>query len=72
MRPMKLIGYARVSTRDQTAAPQREALRAAGCATIFEDTMSGASRHRSGLDQALGQNSMQRFREVKGFYAHVQ
>ena len=27
MRPMKLIGYARVSTRDQTAAPQREALR---------------------------------------------
>ncbi|MBB3862837.1 DNA invertase Pin-like site-specific DNA recombinase [Novosphingobium hassiacum] len=52
---MKLIGYARVSTRDQTAAPQREALRAAGCATIFEDTMSGASRHRSGLDQALGQ-----------------
>ena len=52
---MKLIGYARVSTSDQTAAPQREALRAAGCATIFEDTMSGASRHRSGLDQALGQ-----------------
>jgi DNA invertase Pin-like site-specific DNA recombinase len=52
---MKVIGYARVSTRDQTAAPQREALRAAGCDPIFEDTISGASRSRAGLNQALGQ-----------------
>ncbi len=52
---MKLIGYARVSTRDQTAALQCEALRAAGCERVFEDTISGASRRRSGLDQVLGQ-----------------
>lgn len=52
---MKIIGYARVSTRDQTTAPQCEALRAAGCGQVFEDTISGASRRRSGLDQVLGQ-----------------
>lgn len=52
---MKVIGYARVSTRDQTADLQRQALRAAGCDLVFEDTVSGASRSRGGLDQALTQ-----------------
>lgn len=52
---MKVVGYARVSTRDQTADLQRQALRAAGCDLVFEDTVSGASRSRSGLDQALAQ-----------------
>lgn len=50
---MKLIGYARVSTRDQTVDPQRQALLAAGCDLIFDDTISGATKRRSGLDQAL-------------------
>ena len=50
---MRLIGYARVSTRDQTVAAQREALLAAGCELIFDDTVSGATKSRSGLDQAL-------------------
>lgn len=50
---MKLVGYARVSTRDQTVALQREALVAAGCEVIFDDTVSGASQSRSGLSQAL-------------------
>jgi DNA invertase Pin-like site-specific DNA recombinase len=48
-----LIGYARVSTQDQTLDLQRDALRTAGCEQIFEDTASGASIERRGLDEAL-------------------
>ena len=48
-----LIGYARVSTHDQTLALQRDALAGAGCARIFTDTASGATADRSGLDEAL-------------------
>jgi DNA invertase Pin-like site-specific DNA recombinase len=51
--PMTMIGYARVSTRDQNVAAQREALLAAGCETIFDDTVSGATQSRSGLNKAM-------------------
>ncbi len=47
------IGYARVSTRDQNLDLQTAALRAAGCARIYEDTMSGAKRDRPELNRAL-------------------
>ena len=51
---MQNIGYARVSTDDQNLDLQINALRAAGCETIFEDRgVSGAVTKRDGLDQAL-------------------
>ena len=43
---MPLIGYARVSTEDQTPLPQSEALQSAGCAEIFEEHASGGNRAR--------------------------
>src|SRR5215210_519390 len=48
-----LIGYARVSTEDQTLDLQRDALTKAGCDQLFTDTMSGAKTDRPGLTQAL-------------------
>src|SRR5215216_5603682 len=48
-----LIGYARVSTIDQTLALQQDALQQAGCERIFTDTASGARAERQGLDEAL-------------------
>ena len=51
--PSRLIGYARVSTHGQDTALQIDALKAAGCAEIFEDTVSGSVVRRPGLDTAL-------------------
>jgi DNA invertase Pin-like site-specific DNA recombinase len=48
-----LIGYARVSTQDQTLALQQDALEKLGCTKIFTDTASGAKQERKGLDDAL-------------------
>jgi DNA invertase Pin-like site-specific DNA recombinase len=48
-----LIGYARVSTLDQTLALQQDALTAAGCEHIYTDTVSGSVTNRPGLTQAL-------------------
>ena len=48
-----LIGYARVSTQDQTLDLQTDALRKAGCSQLFTDTASGAQRERPGLTKAL-------------------
>lgn len=50
---MPLIGYARVSTEDQTPLPQSEALRAAGCSVVHEEQASGASRSRPVLGRVL-------------------
>ena len=48
-----LIGYARVSTQDQTIDLQQDALSKAGCEKIYTDTASGAKAERKGLEEAL-------------------
>jgi DNA invertase Pin-like site-specific DNA recombinase len=48
-----LIGYARVSTDEQTLDLQNDALNKAGCDRIFTDVVSGAKSDRPGLDEAL-------------------
>ena len=45
----RLIGYARVSTDEQTTEAQEMELRAAGCETIVQEHGSGASRARPAL-----------------------
>jgi DNA invertase Pin-like site-specific DNA recombinase len=47
------IGYARVSTIDQTLDLQKDALEKADCSKIFTDTSSGAKTERIGLDEAI-------------------
>jgi DNA invertase Pin-like site-specific DNA recombinase len=47
------IGYARVSTGEQTLDLQRDGLQLAGCGKIFEETASGAKAERFLLKEAL-------------------
>ncbi len=48
-----LIGYARISTSDQSLNLQGDALKRAGCERVFTDTASGATAERIGLKEAL-------------------
>lgn len=48
-----LIGYARVSTQEQSLDMQTDALKQAGCKRIFTDIASGSKSERSGLDKAI-------------------
>jgi DNA invertase Pin-like site-specific DNA recombinase len=48
-----LVGYARVSSHDQTLDLQKDALEKVGCTRIFTDTISGSTTERIGLTKAL-------------------
>ena len=48
-----LVGYARVSTLDQTLDLQQDILENAGCGRIFTEIASGSKATREGLDEAL-------------------
>jgi DNA invertase Pin-like site-specific DNA recombinase len=47
------IGYARVSTKDQTLDLQMDALEKAGCAKVFTEIMSGAHSERPTLNKLM-------------------
>ena len=47
------IGYARVSTRDQTVALQVDALTAEGCGKVYTEVISGAATERPILTKLL-------------------
>ena len=49
------LGYARVSTWDQQLALQVDALRQAGCTTMYEEVLSGAMVERPVLQDLLAQ-----------------
>jgi DNA invertase Pin-like site-specific DNA recombinase len=48
------IGYARVSTGEQTLDLQLDALTAAGCGKVYRETASGAKAERPVLEEILG------------------
>jgi DNA invertase Pin-like site-specific DNA recombinase len=49
-----LVGYARVSTQDQSTNLQLDALAKAGCTRVFSESAAGAQRDRPELARALG------------------
>ena len=49
----RLLGYARVSTEDQATDAQTDELQAAGCAAIYQEHGSGASRARPELARLM-------------------
>ena len=49
------LGYARVSTEDQSLDLQRKRLSGVGCERLFEEKVSGAKRQRPELERLLDQ-----------------
>ncbi|MCW8327636.1 recombinase family protein [Photobacterium sp. SDRW27] len=50
---MSKVGYARVSTEDQSLSIQIDKLNEAGCIKVFSDKASASSTHRLGFQQLL-------------------
>ena len=53
MEPEVEIGYARVSTADQSLSLQIDALAKAGCQKVYQEVASGAKSRRPQLDGML-------------------
>lgn len=49
------IGYARVSTKDQSLNLQKDALKKAGCKKIYSEQVSGSKIEREQLDELIKQ-----------------
>ncbi len=49
------IGYARISTTDQSLSMQQDALADAGCEWVYSDVASGAKQDRPELNRAMEQ-----------------
>ena len=50
-----ILGYARVSTKEQSLDSQRDALEAAGAQRVFAETITGTARARPGLERLMAQ-----------------
>jgi DNA invertase Pin-like site-specific DNA recombinase len=48
-----LVGYARVSTQEQSLNLQEDALLQAGCEKLFNDIANGSKVYRQGLNDAI-------------------
>lgn len=48
-----MIGYLRVSTREQNMQLQQDALEKSGCLKFYQDEISGTKQQRPGLNMAL-------------------
>lgn len=48
-----IVGYARVSTKDQKLKSQRDLLKNAGCEQIYTDIASGVREDRTGLNEMI-------------------
>jgi DNA invertase Pin-like site-specific DNA recombinase len=53
VRMEELLGYARVSTTDQSPDSQSDALAVAGCSRVWTDVASGVHAHRPALDELV-------------------
>ena len=49
-----IVGYARVSTTDQSTETQEAELKALGCEKVYSDKASGGDLERTGLKEMLG------------------
>jgi len=47
------LGYARVSTGEQTLTGQCQRLSTAGCEKLFEEKISGAARNRPKIEKLI-------------------